>query len=99
MFSVRNMMIDIPANFSKANRDMKCICGEIKTMKHLYICEQLSSETSELEYEEIYNGNIDEQIRVFRRFEQNFEVRNKLKNSSPCDNKCDLLISAVNSFG
>ena len=53
MFSVRNMMIDIPATFSKANRDTKCICGEIETMKHLYICEQLSSETSELEYEEI----------------------------------------------
>ena len=37
---------------------------------NLYICEQLSSETSELEYEEIYNGNIDEQIKVFRMFEQ-----------------------------
>ena len=99
MFSVRNMMIDIPANFSKANRDMKCICGEIETMKHLYICEELSSETSILEYEEIYNANIDEQIRVFSRFEQNFEVRNKLKNSTPCDHKCDLLVSAENSFG
>ena len=64
-----------------------------------FICEELSNETSELEYEEIYNGNIHEQIRVFRRFEQNFEVRNNLKNSSPCDHKCDLLISAENSFG
>ena len=72
---------------------MKCICGEIESMKHLYIYEQLSSETSELEYEEIYNGNIYEHIRIFRRFEQNFEVRNKLKNSSPCDPKCDLIIS------
>ena len=55
MFSVRNMMIDIPANFSKANRDMKCICGEIETMKHLYICEQLSIDNSKLEYKKMYN--------------------------------------------
>jgi hypothetical protein len=58
----------------------------------------LRSGTSKLEYERIYNGNIDEQIRVFRRFEQNFEVRNNFKNSSPWDHKCDLLTSAENSF-
>ena len=72
---------------------MKCICGEIESMKHLYIYEQLSSETSELEYEEIYNGNIYEHIRIFRRFEQN------LQNSSTCDPKCDLLVSAESRFG
>ena len=44
IFAVRNMMIDIPANFAKLNQDMKCICGKTETMEHLYYCEILSSD-------------------------------------------------------
>ena len=68
-------------------------------MEHLYYCEILSSEKTETEYKNIYNGNIHEQIKVFRIVENKFEIRNKLKNSSPRDPDCDLLISVEISFG
>ena len=62
IFTVRNMMTDIPANFSKLNQDMMCICCKLETMEHLYYCEILSSDKAETEYKNIYNGNICEQI-------------------------------------
>ena len=99
IFAIRNMMTDIPANFSKLSQNMKCICGSLETMEHLYYCEILGSDKTETEYKKIYNGNIHEQIKVFRIFENKLETRNKLKDSSPCDPACDLLISVGNSFG
>ena len=99
IFKVRNMMTDIPANYSKLNQDMKCICGKLETMEHLYYCEILGSEETETEYKKIYNGNICEQIEIFRIFESKLETRNKFKKSSPCDPDCDLLISVEDSYG
>ena len=60
-------------------------------MKHLYICETLNGEDKPNEsYENIYNGNIHQQTKVFRKFEQNFEIYEKMKktkmeNQPPCD--------------
>ena len=87
------------ANYFQNVKDMKCICCKLETMEHLYFCEKLSSGKTETEYKKIYNGNIHEQIKVFRIFENKLETRNKLKDSSPCDPACDLLISVGNSFG
>ena len=62
-------------------------------MKHIYNCEVLNSETHKLPFEKIFSGNMNEQIEVFKRFDKNFETRNKLKseNSFPCDPNSDLL--------
>ena len=45
---------------------------------------------NELEYEKIFEGNISEQIKVFRKYERNFEKRrilkeNQKKNQLPGD--------------
>ena len=93
MFAVRNMMVDIPSNFSKSKGEKTCICKQEENMKHIYNCEVLNSETHKLPFEKIFSGNMNEQIEVFKRFDKNFETRNKLKseNSFPCDPNSDPL--------
>ena len=100
MFQIRNMMVDIPSNFSKLNENMKCVCNDLETMKHIYDCEILICETKpKIKYEKIYNGEIEEQIEVFRKFEENLEKREKLKNPPRDPSICDLLVSVENSLG
>ena len=78
----------------------ECVCSELETMKHNYVCETLNGETKpKTKYEKIYNGEIEEQIEVFRKFEENLEKREKLKNPPRDPSICDLLVSVENSFG
>ena len=87
LFGVRNKMTDIPSNFSRGEKEMKCQCNQKEDMKHIYECEIYNEEKFELPYEKIYNGNINEQIAVFKKFEQNLQKREQLrtKNDLPCD--------------
>ena len=91
LFSIRNRMVEIESNFPKKEGKAKCVCGKEEEMKHLYICETLNGEDKPNEsYENIYNGNIHQQTKVFRKFEQNFEIYEKMKktkmeNQPPCD--------------
>ena len=80
MFAVKNRMIEIPANFPNSKSEDTCICGDKEDMKHIFQCETINNgEQPELEYEKIFEGNISEQIKVFRHFERNFEKRRNLK--------------------
>ena len=56
-------------------------------MKHFYECEIYNDEKFELPYERIYNGNINEQITVFKKFEQILQKRQQLRtnNDLPCN--------------
>ena len=85
MFALRNQMIRIPINFGE--KDEKCVCGKIETMPHIYNCEYLNGKKSKIIYNELYNGNLINQINIFRRMEENIEKRQeiKMKNSFPCD--------------
>ena len=87
MFSVRNRMINIPANFPKNNHnsDYKCLCGKHEDNQHIYNCELLGTHEQKIPYENIHTGNIEQKIKVFKIFEQNLEEREKLKSESPCD--------------
>ena len=88
LFSMRNKMVTIPNNFPKSEIKEKCSCGEIEDMKHIYECEQLSTDSIDksLQYEKIYNGNISDQIKVFRKMEINLEKREDMKKlETPCD--------------
>ena len=75
MFSVKNRTVDKPDNFGKVE---KCKCGQKENMSHIYSCTQLNTEEIILSYEKIFNGNMSEQIEVFRRFENNLERRNQI---------------------
>ena len=65
--------------------------GEKEDMKHIHDCEILNyGEKSNLEYEKIFEGNISEQIQVFRTFERNLKRREHLK-----ENKKDLAVAKL----
>ena len=49
-------------------------------MKHIYHCEQLNEQIEPIvPYEKIFNGKLEEQIEVYRKFKQNLIKREKLK--------------------
>ena len=97
LFETRNRMTRIPYNFGKENE--KCICGRIETISHIYECKSLNQLEAKISYNEIYNGNLNNQIEIFRRLEISLEKRIKMKtNISPCD-PCDPLDCTQSRFG
>ena len=103
MYATRKRMVDIPQHFG---RKENCIYGNDETMSHIYFCDYLNIEETELEYRKIFNGNITEQISIFRRFEHNLKKRNEIRleketetNNLPCDQFIDPLNCVQYSFG
>ena len=73
IFSIRNRMIPIESNFSVIGKERPCLCGEVKTMKHIYTCKKLNEEEIFIEYEEIFTENVKNQKMILKRFKKNFE--------------------------
>ena len=90
MFSMKNKVIKIPANFPKNKKiQSKCSCGELENMEHVYKCELFNdgnNDEEKLEYGKIYSGNISEQIKVFRNMKECVEKRSEFENMKS-DNK------------
>ena len=79
MFEIRNKMSNIPANFQSSKNITKCLCDEPENMEHLYDCEFFDNRTEQkLPYQKLYNGNIFEQIEVFRKMQKTLEIRENL---------------------
>ena len=96
LFSIRNMMIDIPDNFSSGDIETFCYCGEREVMSHIYYCKILNEDNSELiSYHKIYDGNITEQMKIYRRFEENFKEREKFLNEERNQPPCDLFVDPL----
>ena len=74
LFSVRNRMINIGNNFGKNEECM--ICKQREDMNHIYNYKYQNKESNKIPFGKIYTGNLNEQIKVFRIFEENF--KNKL---------------------
>ena len=91
LFAVKNRMIDIPYNFPRSDKQTLCVCREEEDMQHIYDCEILNKEKQEkLPYAKIYNGNLKQQIEIFKIFKQNLEHREIMisemgETKSPCD--------------
>ena len=81
MFEIRNRMTKIPNNFG--NKEEKCVCGQVENLPHIYLCESYNEKKVEISYKELYNGNLLNQIEIFRRVEKNLKKRTEIK--SPCD--------------
>ena len=72
IFAMRNMMTNIPANFSSSKIIHKCVCGDNEEMKHIYTtCSMLNSEKPMVEYENINSNKIKMMKEVNKRFEVN----------------------------
>ena len=106
---MRNKMVKIPSNYSHRNVINYCICGEKEDMEHLYTCNLFNQTKSEIitQYKSIYTDNVSEQVKVLRRFENQFLEREKLLNDQtrnphkkfpPCDPLKDPLFSACNEY-
>ena len=86
MFEHRNRMTRIPYNFGK--KEEKCVCGNLETISHIYSCKSLNQKEERILYNEFYKGNLKQQTEIFRRLENNLEIRKEIKsrnNESPCD--------------
>ena len=97
LYSIRNRMVDIPSNFPKEKTEFQCICGEKENMEHIYNCELLSDKKEQrIDYENIFNGTIKQQMDVFRKMKQNLDQRKRMisKMNLPCD-PCDPLYSVM----
>ena len=63
------MMVEIENNFSSGTNKTPCFCGDEETMSHIYDCDILSENNkSEIPYEKINNGNMKQQIEVYKQF-------------------------------
>ena len=102
MFSLKNGMVQIPSNFGKSEE--KCFCGDKENMPHIYSCEILNERQPGLPFENINNGSLSDQIRIYQRFENNMERRNEIKQmmEEAKENKmkpippCDLVSDPLN---
>ena len=77
IFSIRNKMVNIPANFGTIN---ECICGTTENSAHIYDCQKLNKERPKIEYEQIYSENIWKIKSVYERFKRNMNEREKQMN-------------------
>jgi hypothetical protein len=89
LFALKNRMVNIPINFPKSDKQTMCICGQNEEdMQHIYDCEILNNEKQErIPYDKTFNGNLNQQIEIFKIFKQNLENRYTImsKNNLPCD--------------
>ena len=97
IFSMRNRMVQIPANFpiKNKNTDENCKqCGKGENMKHIYMC-RLRKENTEEKYEMIFGENLEKMKKVYLQFRNNYENRENQKTIviNPRDPNCDPLIS------
>jgi hypothetical protein len=67
-------------NPSGNNRNHCCPCEQIGDMKHIYNCKYWNYEEATTEYDKIFGDDIDEQIKVNKRFLYNFEKREEFSN-------------------
>ena len=86
MFAVKNRMSHICENFPSKQEIEVCFCGERVTMEHIYLCTELNSEKIEVSYKQIFNGYINQQIIVYKRFQKNFNKRENMKNENEKEN-------------
>ena len=81
MFAIKNRMVQISYNFPNNKKIKTCLCGQEEDMEHIYLCEILNKEKEQLiPYKQIFNGNISEQITIFKIFQKNMKEREKLLN-------------------
>ena len=81
IFSLRNRMLNIPANYS-ANSEVKCCCGVDENMQHIFSCKQLNTSEQVLEYEKLFSGSLIEQKMIAHIFEGNMKTRNENNENS-----------------
>ena len=58
---------------------MNCACRDVEDMRHVYICTYWNIEKEEIEYDSIFTDNISQIVKVYKRFQQNYQKRESEK--------------------
>ena len=95
IFSIRNRMTPIPANFSSHKIEHKCECGEIENMRHIYVCTYWNTTNETHDYDWIFTDNVKQLIKVYNRFSVNMEKRNSYGNKIEEDGKSENVTTHV----
>ena len=92
MFSIKNNMINIFSNFPSKKLPKYCRagCEIIESNEHIYTCEKLNITHTNIEYDQIYNGELNKQIQVYLIMKENMKRRENIVVPSDL---CDPLIS------
>ena len=80
IFALRNRMVCIPSNFPNGkNEEIMCPCGQTETMSHIYSCKLWNKQNvnNNPQYELIFSDNISEQVKVNKKFNMNYQTREK----------------------
>ena len=82
VFEIRNIMVSIPANFPNKQKNKKhcCPCEHIEDMEHIYNCKYWNKEDITTEFGKIFEDDIDEQINMNKRLQNNLEKREEFIN-------------------
>ena len=93
LFAVRNRMIEIASNFPKPGGKPSCLCGAEENMKHIFNCKMFNEESEESEeYENIFNGSLTQQIKIFNKFQnkmKTLEIKMNEKQTNETNTPCD----------
>ena len=68
-------MVEIDNNFGKM--ELCKMCKTKKDMEHIYNCKYLNVEQNNIKFEQIYKGNLNQQIQIWKKFEENLEKSKK----------------------
>ena len=74
LFAYRCRMNNIQANFPAGKPIDLCECGEALNNPHILIC-KIYSDNVYLEYNNIYNGSLEEQISIMKKMKKNITQR------------------------
>ena len=82
MYINKNRMVPILENFPNSQTGNICSCGQIESMRHIYICKNLNVQNEKISYEKIFDDNVRSQKELYDTFKQNFETREKIRDEN-----------------
>ena len=82
IFKLRSRVTNVRMNFKGMHEEWTCqVCQEDnETQEHIVQeCKKINvNDLEKIEYEKIYHGNVEEMLKIARKFKRNIERRDKL---------------------
>ena len=85
IFKLRCRVTDVKNNLQGTYDNQECrICGEeSETQQHILLCKVINKEKDlkEFKYDSLFNGTVEEKLKIARMFKENFETIKNMKKS------------------
>ena len=80
IFKIRSRVTDVKGNFKGKYDSIECnFCNEEESQNHIMECKFLNENNENfLEYEEIFEQNVQKQVKIARKFLENMNRRNRV---------------------